>query len=80
MTRSDFNYTYNARGYIILYKGKPIGGAGILPSARGPRGRAVQKQLDDYQRQAEARIRNLLTGNTGRLMGEAIRKIDTQNT
>lgn len=33
----DIHYSYDTRGYMLYYKGKPIGGAGISKEAKGCR-------------------------------------------
>lgn len=74
--RKDFTYEYSSRGYMLFYKGQPIGGAGILHSARGPVGRQVAPQLAENKKDAETAIQNILVGNPGRIYKEAIEKID----
>jgi len=76
MIREDFSYSYNSRGYMIFYKTKPIGGAGILPDARGPRGRQVQKQLDEYRHEADITIRDIMNGRMSERQRKLIEAID----
>ena len=76
LKREDFSYEANGRGYILRYKGQNIGGAGILSSACGPSGRGVPKQTKDYMEYAENAIQDILAGNPGRMLKEAIEEID----
>ena len=76
LKREDFSYEVNARGYILKYRGQSIGGTGILSSARGPRGRAVPKQIADYCKIAEITIQSIINGNPGRIYKEAIDQIN----
>jgi hypothetical protein len=77
MERKDFSYTYNAEGYMIQYKGKNIGGAGITGKYQG-RGRQRQQQIAEYKEQAEITIDMILSyGKLGRFK-EAIEKIDAE--
>lgn len=55
-------YSANARGYAVVYRGEPIGGAGITASARGPRGAQVQKQIAAYAEMAKREIEGLNAG------------------
>ena len=65
MERKDFTVEANSSGYMIFYKGKPIGGAGIKGSFSG-RGKAVQNQVRDYREQAKNVIDCILAGLPGR--------------
>ena len=77
LRREDFSYTNNAEGYMIQYKGKNIGGAGILGKFSG-RGRAVTKQRQDYAEDANREIRLIISGNGQARFYETIKKIDGQ--
>jgi hypothetical protein len=48
-----WTYTAGPRGYMLHCDGKPMGGAGILPSAKGPRGRAANAQAKSHAETAE---------------------------
>ena len=59
INREDLSYSYNHRGYTILYKGKPIGGAGLLPTAKV---RNTNGNREFHKGQAEIAIRGILEG------------------
>lgn len=61
---------------MVQYKGRNIGGSGILKSARGSRGRAAYSQMREYTRIAECTIQSLLNGRGSKFMIENIAKID----
>ena len=77
LKREDFSYTYNAEGYMLQYKGKNIGGAGILGKFSG-RGRAVTKQMQYYAEQANEEIQLIINGNGQARFYEVIRRIEAQ--
>ena len=68
----DIRYTYDTRGYMMYYKGKPIGGAGIDRSAKGCR-----SNLKLFRELAEVTKRNILAGYEQRMQDE-IRKIQQE--
>lgn len=74
--KNDFSFTYNARGYMIIYKGKNIGGAGIVGQYKG-RGRAVAKQMEAYREQAERTVSQLCNGIGSKFMIDNIKKINS---
>lgn len=69
----DISYEYNTRGYMMLYKGKPIGGAGIDRSAKGCRG-----NLKLFRDCAESEKRAILSGYIEGRYQEAMKKIDEE--
>ena len=69
----DIHYEYNTRGYMMYYKGKPIGGAGIGKEAKGCR--ANLKLFRDY---AESTKRSIVSGHIDAYMREQIDKIDAE--
>lgn len=69
--REDIHYEYNTRGYMMYYKGEPIGGAGIDKSAKGSRG-----NLKLFKDAAEATKRSLLAGGGSSLMKSEIVNIE----
>lgn len=73
VNESDIHYEYNTRGYMMYYKGKPIGGAGIDRSAKGCRSNL--KLFRDY---AESTKRQILAGHIDAHMREAMEKIDEE--
>ena len=69
----DISYSYNSRGYMMYYKGQPIGGAGIAASARGHR-----SNLKLFRDHAEVTKRSIMRGGET-YMQEQIKKIDADN-
>ena len=67
----DINYTYSARGYMMYYKGRPIGAAGIDRYARGSRG-----NMKLFKRAAEVTKRELVAGLGSQYMKDYILAID----
>ena len=67
----DITYTYDTRGYMMYYKGQPIGGAGIDRTAR-----AHRSNLSIFKRSAEATKRELVAGLGGEYMKSCILAID----
>lgn len=66
----DLHYEYDTRGYMLFYKGKPIGGAGISKEAKGCRA-----NLRLFRDCAEVDKRNILLGTETRYLTE-IEKIN----
>lgn len=73
MNPNDITYTYSTRGYMLYYKGKPIGGVGILPEAKGCRSNV--KLYRDY---AENEKRKILSGFVNEMFSSAMKKIDEE--
>ena len=75
IAESDIHYEYNTRGYMLYYKGKPIGGASIDRNAKGCRA-----NLKLFRECAESTKRQILAGHIDTYMTEAMEKIDTEVT
>lgn len=45
---NGWTFTATSRGYMFYFDGKPQGGAAILPSAKGPRGKQATRQVREY--------------------------------
>lgn len=73
ISASDIHYEYNTRGYMMYYKGKPIGGAGIDKHAKGCR-----SNLALFRNYAESTKRSILAGRIDAHMREAMEKIDSE--
>lgn len=73
LNAEDIHYEYNTRGYMMYYKGKPIGGAGISREAKGCRSNL--KLFRDY---AESTKRAMLSGHIDEYMKKQIEKIDRE--
>ena len=71
MLETDITYSYDTRGYMMYYKGNPIGGAGIAKSAKGCRA-----NLKLFREQAAATKRELLLGRGSKYMLDEIAEID----
>jgi hypothetical protein len=71
---NDISYSYNTKGYMFYYKGKPIGGAGIDKNAKG-----CQSNLKLFKEQAELDKRAILNGYAKRYL-DAIADIDKEET
>lgn len=74
MKDTDISYSYNTRGYMMYYKGKPIGGAGISKTAKGCR-----SNLKLFKDAAEATKRQLLRGTGDSYMKAQIKAIDERS-
>jgi hypothetical protein len=77
MKREDFSVSADKGGYMLYYKGKPIGGAGTLSNGANIRGKAVQIQIRDYREQGKMEIACILAGVAGRYE-DIIKKIDNE--
>ncbi|MEE1302265.1 MAG: hypothetical protein UHD64_05715 [Bacteroidales bacterium] len=72
---SDIHYSYDTRGYMMYYKGKPIGGAGLGKGVSGCRA-----NLKLFKEQAEIEKRRILKGFISEYMLKEIRKIDEEES
>ena len=72
---SDIHYEYDTRGYMLYYKDKPLGGAGIDKHAKGCRA-----NLKLFKESAEIEKRNLLNGRGRKDMIAIIEKINEEET
>lgn len=73
--REHFSYTVSSTGYMIQFKGKNIGGAGIIGKYKG-RGRAKQVQIQSYKEQAERDIDELCNGRGQKRYRDILNSID----
>lgn len=69
----DFHYIYTRNGYMIYYKDKPIGGAGIAVSAKGR-----FDNLKIFRKAAEYDLYNILRGRGLKRYLDIIDKIDKE--
>lgn len=67
----DIHYEYNTRGYMMYYKGQPIGGGGIDKHAKGCR-----SNLKLFREYAESTKRSLVAGIGSKYMMDEIAAID----
>lgn len=79
MNREDFSYHATAEGYMLRYKGKDIGGAGIMGKYSGY-GRQRTAQMRSYIEACEREINLICNGQGQPRFMQAIRDIDEGNT
>lgn len=70
---SDFGYEANAEGYQLLYRGKKIGGAGIVGKYKG---RKRQEQTLEYVNSAKRDISLIVSGKCPKHYEGAINRIN----
>jgi len=76
LAREDFGYSYDSYGYMIQYKDRNIGGAGVdRKTAKALRGRAATKQREDYALMAESTIQDLIAGRGHQYFRDNILKL-----
>lgn len=73
--REDFNVRYSCRDYSVIYKGKPIGGAGVAP---GVKVRNTRSNRQHYLAQGQITINAILNGRISAYMQDAMDKIDAE--
>lgn len=73
---SDIHYEYNSFGYMMFYKGKPIGGAGVSKSCYSKK-RASRSNTKLFRDYAEATKRQILNGHIDKYMLDEIKKIES---
>lgn len=69
----DISYEYSTIGYMMFYKGKPIGGAGIDKNEKG-----CVSNLKLFKREAELTRLRLCQGYGDQFMYEQIKKIESE--
>ena len=70
---NDIHYSYDTRGYMMYYKDKPIGGAGLAKGVSGCRA-----NLKLFKQQAEVEKRRIVNGIISEYMLKQIQKIDKE--
>ena len=70
----DIHYEYDSRGYMMFYKGNPIGGAGIGKEAKGCR-----SNVELFHECAKRTKERICAGYIDRYMLEVIERIDSEN-
>jgi hypothetical protein len=61
LNRDDFTYTYTVNGYEVFYKGKSLGGAGVLlPRQKPLHWRHARANLKLFREDAERKINHLM--------------------
>lgn len=71
--KRDLSYRYNHRGYMMLYKGQPIGGAGILSHIKK---RNTRQNRDFFKEQAELTKRDIMLGRISQWTAQRIEEIE----
>lgn len=72
---NDIHYSYDTRGYMLYYKDKPIGGAGLGKGVSGCRA-----NLKLFKEQAEIEKRRIVNGIISEYMLKKIQKINEEAT
>ena len=75
INEKDLHYEYSSRGYMLYYKGEPIGGAGISKRARGHRG-----NVNMFRDLAKAEKQAILSGRGSKYMLANIKEIDEHDS
>ena len=71
-------YTSNADGYMLSYKGTPIGGVGVkLPRERPLRGNQAENNRIMFSSDARREIRDLINGHGQQRFITAIEALQT---
>ena len=66
LRREDFSYNANSKGYMLMYKGQSIGGAGLFTGTIETTDIDEDKQTQGFVNSAEIDIQNIVFGNPGR--------------
>jgi hypothetical protein len=77
MDAKDLSCECNSRGYMIRYKGKNIGGAGIKGQMINTKSFRLRRE-DHFKEQAKIAMRDILNGRIPKSMQEVIEKIDAE--
>ena len=75
MESKDFSYMANHIGYRVFYKGRPIGGSGIIPT-HTMHWRHRQRNTEEFTRLANRDIDQILAGRGRRDMVEIIKGLE----
>lgn len=79
MDVEKFSYEVDPDGYMLFYKGKPIGGAGVqLPRVRPLHWRPAQANVRDFRRNARQEIEAIKQGKGETRFIENITRIDLE--
>ena len=62
INHTQLSFTYNSHGYMLTYKEKPIGGAGVSPSGKRRNGAMVKADLLIYRESAQQCIKDIKDG------------------
>lgn len=71
-------FTYNQDGYMLYYRDKPIGGAGVGKRQKPLRGRQVEACRKEYREMATREIDLLISGNGQQRFMDVIARIDAE--
>ncbi len=77
----DFVVQANKGGYMVIYKGIKLGGAGTMSGGANLRGRAAAKQSQDYREMGQREIDTLIRiYPTKTLYTDLVNEIDNKKT
>lgn len=74
----ELSYTYDAYGYMLYYRNKPIGGAMVKPD-KPYRGMAIRSNQEYMRTQAQLELNLIANGVTDPYKRQAIAKIQAQD-
>lgn len=78
--RARFTYSADANGYMIFYRGKPIGGAGVkLPREKPLHWKHARANVKENGEQARRSIAELNTGNGEARFRAVMQRIDAED-
>jgi hypothetical protein len=78
LNKEDFTYTSDVNSYMIYYRGKPIGGAGVLlPRAKPLHWEHTRANITFFRDQAELSISNILSGNMSHYAQKTIEEVNS---
>lgn len=79
--REDLSFTYSADGFMLQFKGKNIGGAGVtLPREKRLSPKQRQENLRDFKESAECDIEALVAGRGQARYMLSIKTIEANTT
>lgn len=75
MKREDLSADVSMTGYMLRYRGQPIGGAGTLKKSKNWQNQRADLKM--YRENAEREIEHLVAGNGQARFLDAIKKIES---
>lgn len=73
---SNLSFTAGANGYMLLYKGKPIGGSGVVRREKPLHWRHARGNVILFSDSAKREIASIIEGNGSKRYLDAIAEID----
>lgn len=80
MKRQDFTFVVDRYGYMLYYKGMPLGGASTLDKNRKMHWKHARANIKMYSETSEREINLILQGAGQSRFIEAINKIDKKSS